>query len=43
MTDAEIFDHEVIRLGLGRRLLHTCDDAKCAYGQIRKNSETLIA
>ena len=43
MTDAELFDREVVRLGLGRRLLHTCDYAECAYGVIRLNSETLIS
>jgi hypothetical protein len=43
MTDVEIFDREVIRLGLGPRLLHTCNDAKCAYSQIRINTETLIS
>ena len=43
MTDAEIFDQQVDRFGLGGRLVHNCDQEMCAYKHIRLIAETLIS
>jgi hypothetical protein len=43
MNDAEIFDREVMRFGLGRRLVHDGSLSKSAYGQVRETAEALIS